>query len=102
MQPPEVTADTLTFRWSAGSPGQHYEFQLAKDTEFENIVIDTRLSEPQLTLRRPESGFHYLRIRTIEADGYVGPYGPVQRIDVPPADYWPAGLITFLSLILIL
>ena len=87
LQPPEVTADTLTFRWSAGLPEQQYEFQLAKDADFENIVIGTRVSEPQLTFPLPESGFHYLQIRTVEADGYIGPYGPVQRSDVPPASY---------------
>lgn len=102
LQPPEVTTDSLTFRWSAGLPGQRYEFQLAKDADFENTVISTQISEPQLTFPRPESGFHYLRIRTIEADGYVGPYGPVQRIEVPPASYWPAGIIVLLTLILVL
>ncbi len=102
MQPPEVTADAMTFRWSAGLPGQQYEFQLARDINFEDIAVSTRVSEPQLSLPRPESGFHYLRIRTIEADGYVGPYGPVQRIDVPPASYWPVGLVVFLTLILAL
>lgn len=102
MQAPEVTADAMTFRWSAGLPGQQYQFQLARDVGFEDIVISTRVSEPQLTIRRPESGFHYLRMRVIDADGYVGPYGPVQRIDVPPASYWPYGMVMFLTLVLVL
>ncbi len=102
LQPPEVTADSMTFRWSAGLPGQRYQFQLAKDINFEDLVVSREVSEPQLTVPRPESGFHYLRMRSIEADGYVGPYGPVQRIDVPPASYWPAGAIVFLTLVLML
>ncbi|HHW77409.1 MAG TPA: LysM peptidoglycan-binding domain-containing protein [Xanthomonadaceae bacterium] len=102
MQAPEVTADAMTFRWSAGLPGQQYQFQLARDVGFEDIVISTRVSEPQLTIRRPESGFHYLRMRVIDTDGYVGPYGPVQRIDVPPASYWPYGMVMFLTLVLVL
>jgi len=102
LQPPEVTADALTFRWSAGLPGQQYEFQLARDIHFEDMTVSRRVSEPQLSIPRPESGFHYLRIRTLEADGDAGPYGPVQRIDVPPASYWPMGLVVFLTLILAL
>lgn len=102
LQPPEVTAEAMTFRWSAGLPGQQYEFQLAKDIHFEEIVISTRVTEPQLTISRPESGFHYLRMRSIDADGYVGPYGPVQRIDVPPASYWSYGTVIFLTLVLAL
>ena len=102
LQPPEVTADSMTFRWSAGLPGQRYQFQLAKDVNFEDIVVSSEVSEPQLTIPRPESGFHYLRMRSVEADGYVGPYGPVQRIDVPPASYWPAGVVVLLTLVLVL
>ncbi len=102
LQPPEVTADSMTFRWSAGLPGQRYQFQLAKDVNFEDIVVSSEVSEPQLTIPRPESGFHYLRMRSIDADGYVGPYGSVQRIDVPPASYWPVGVVVLLTLVLVL
>lgn len=98
LQPPEVTADAMTFRWSAGLPGQKYEFQLAKDAAFEEIVVAAQVAEPQLTVARPVSGIHYLRIRSIETDGYVGPYGPVQRIDVPPASHWPYGAVILLML----
>lgn len=102
LQPPEVTADSMTFRWSAGLPGQRYQFQIAKDADFEELVASAEVAEPQLSIRRPDSGFHYLRIRTIEPDGSAGPYGPVQRIDVPPASYWPIGLVVFLTLVLAL
>jgi len=102
LQPPEVAAETMTFRWSAGLPGQQYEFQLARDKNFDDIVVSTPVSEPQLTIRRPESGFHYLRIRSIDAEGAVGPYGAAQRIDIPPASYWPVGIVVLLALVLAL
>ncbi len=102
LQAPEVATGAVTFRWSAGLPGQQYEFQLAKDANFENIIVDQRVSEPQLTIARPESGFHYLRMRTVDADGYLGPYGPTQRIDIPPESYWPLGFVVILGLILAL
>ena len=65
-------------------------------------MISTQVSEPQLTIPRPESGFHYLRMRVIEADGYLGPFGPVQRIEVPPASYWQCGMVLLLTLVLVL
>lgn len=102
LQPPEVSADAMTFRWSAGLPGERYQFQLARDAEFEDIVVSSETAEPQLSVPRPSSGFHYLRIRTIDASGAAGPYGPTQRIDVPPASYWPMGLVVFLTLVLVL
>lgn len=102
LQPPEVAAETMTFRWGAGLPGQKYEFQMARDTDFEDVIVSRQVSEPQLTVPRPDSGFHYLRMRSIDTDGFIGPYGATQRIDVPPASYWPAGWVTFLALILVL
>jgi hypothetical protein len=102
FQPPEVAADTMTIRWSAGFPDQKYEVQLARDKEFNDLVVSKRVTEPQLTTPRPESGIHYLRIRSIEADGLVGPYGAPQRMDVPPAAYWPFGLVVLLTLVLAL
>lgn len=102
LQPPEVAAETMTFRWGAGLPGQKYEFQMARDAEFEEIIVSRQANEPQLTVPRPESGFHYLRMRSIDADGFIGPYGATQRIDVPPANYWPAGWVVFLALVLVL
>jgi hypothetical protein len=102
LQAPEVATGAVTFRWSAGLPGQRYEFQLARDADFENLIVNQRVSEPQLTIPRPESGFCYLRMRTVDADGYLGPYGPTQRIDIPPESYWPMGVVVILGLILAL
>ncbi|MBL8260546.1 MAG: FecR domain-containing protein [Candidatus Competibacteraceae bacterium] len=102
LQPPEVSADAMTFRWSAGLPGERYQFQLARDANFEDVLVSSEVAEPHLSVPRPSSGFHYLRIRTIDASGAAGPYGPTQRIDVPPASYWPLGLVVFLTLVLVL
>lgn len=102
LQAPEVAAGNVTFRWSAGLPGQQYEFQLAKDDGFGTLIVDQRVSEPQLSIPRLESGFHYLRVRTIDPDGSPGPYGPTQRIDIPPESYWPFGILIILGGILAL
>jgi hypothetical protein len=102
LQAPELAANGMTFRWSAGPPGQQYQFQLAKDLQFDAVIVDRRVSESQLTIPRPESGFHYLRMRIIDADGYVGPYGPTQRITVPPDNHWPLLFLTILGLVLVL
>ncbi|MER2541854.1 MAG: FecR domain-containing protein [Candidatus Accumulibacter phosphatis] len=101
MQPPELAADRLTFRWGTAAPGLQYDFQLARDVDFTILELESRVSEAQVSLPRPDSGVYYLRVRTIEADGYVGPYGPVQRIELPSRNYWPAALVILLALVLI-
>ena len=61
-------------------------------------MFDVQVSEPQITLVRPESAYYYLRIRLIESDGFEGPLGPVQRIFVPPDSYWPLLIFTLLAI----
>lgn len=102
VEAPTITDNTMSLRWGADSPGQHYQFQLARDPAFEDIIVDSLVAEPQVIIQHPESGFHYLRIRTIAADGYAGSYGPTQRIDIPPQSYWPLIGVAVLVLVLAL
>jgi len=89
LQAPAIDENELVFRWSRGLPGDSYDFQLASDAGFDEIVARARVSEPTHTLARPPSGAYYLRVRTIDETGIVGPYGTTQRIDVPPGSFWP-------------
>lgn len=94
----ETTEDSMTLRWRAGLPGQRYQIQLAKDDRFDEIVIDETLNEPKITLPKPDPGPYYLRIRTIDTDGYLGPYSPVQEFYVYPTALWPLLLGPFIFL----
>ena len=85
----EAAGDTVTFRWRAGKPGQRYQFQMARDAGFKEILVDRVLDEPQITLPRPQQPRVYLRTRTIDADGYPGPYSPTQFLDKPRWPGWP-------------
>jgi hypothetical protein len=96
---PIVAEDSIMLRWSAGLPDQRYQIQLAKDLEFAAPVIDTTVSEPQTIIHYPDSGFYYLRIRTIDVDNSPGPYSPVQRITVPARSYLP--LFTVFTILVI-
>lgn len=103
LEEPDIDESTLVLRWRKGPPGQTYELQLAEDIRFQTIVLDKRLAEPQIAIPRPDSGLYYLRIRTIDSDGYVGPYGSPQRISVPPDSFWPpTAIFTLLGLMLLL
>ena len=93
LQAPSVAKKTLTFRWAAGLEGQQYQLQMALDPGFEDLLVDARLTSPEFSMDRPEAGFYYLRVRTIDVDGFLGPFGPAQRIDLPPENLWPIAII---------
>jgi hypothetical protein len=87
---PQTGADGLRLRWpAAGAPGQRWQVQLARDAAFSApLLLDQTVAEPQVLLPEPPAGSHFLRVRTIDADGFVGPYGQTQRIEVPHSPWW--------------
>lgn len=81
------TADDgrLIASWPAGARELSYQVQLANDAGFDDLLLDQTLSEPQLAMQAVKGQVRYLRVRAIEADGFLGPWGAIQRID-PLAD----------------
>lgn len=83
--PPRADVDDqrVSLAWAA-QPGQQFDLQLARDAGFTQLLLAQRVAGPALAFDQPGAGRFYVRLRTIEADGYVGPYGSAQYFDVPP------------------
>lgn len=74
---------SLTLAWS-GRPEDTQHVELARDPAFKELVAQADLSAPEWTLPRPaQSGTYYFRYRSIEPDGFVGPYSSPLVIEVP-------------------
>ena len=101
LEPPALEQETLVFRWRAGVAGQSYQFQLARDYWFEDLVEDRVLAEPQIRLPRPEPGRYFMRIRTIDSDGYRGPFGARSEFSIYYEGWWQ-GLFIPAAFILLL
>lgn len=94
--PPGPALDALAFtdrelvlRWRAGLPGQRYQVQLAETDAFDAPLVDTVTDAAQLVLPRPLGGTYFVRIRTIDTDGFEGFFDPPQKISVPnPLPPW--------------
>jgi hypothetical protein len=80
--PPREEGNQLVFTWGS-EPGQAFEFQLARDPAFGDVVVNLKLREAQVPLDRPRPGRYYMRVRAIDADGYVGPYTATQSFELP-------------------
>lgn len=80
---PKRSGHELTLGWPAGTPGQHYRIQMAHDAGFTHPAVDQTVDRPSLQIHKPGSGTWYVRVRTIDTDGYVGDWGPVQKIKLP-------------------
>jgi hypothetical protein len=100
VAPPQVDDERLTFRWKAGEAGQKFQLQLARDPAFQNRVSDTLLPEPQFGMVRPEGGTYFMRIKTIDSDGFAGAFGQAQQIEVPSS--FPGWVLILVPLLLVL
>lgn len=80
--PPKVGDRGVSFAWDA-RPGQTFEFQLARDAEFKQIVLERPLTEPKIDLPLPGTGRFYVRLRARDPDGFIGPWSTPQFFDLP-------------------
>ncbi|GAB3785450.1 FecR domain-containing protein [Dyella agri] len=83
MNAPKHSGKQMDFGWQAGLPGQHYRVQMARDLDFAHPVLDTTVAEPTLQIPKPAHGTWFLRVRTIDTDGYAGPWSPAQKVKLP-------------------
>jgi len=98
----EPEDDRLVASWPRVSPDQSYQVQLAFDPKFVELEIDELVTEPKIAFDQMGAQVRYLRVRSIEPDGYLGPWGTVQRIDPPPdPTAWMVPILGVLGIILL-
>ncbi|MBX3620968.1 MAG: FecR domain-containing protein [Rhizobacter sp.] len=85
---PESKGDTMVFRWRARPGDDAYDVQVAHDAAFTQLVLERRENLPELVLDTPPPGRYYLRVRSIQADGFVGAYGTPQEFKVSHSLWW--------------
>lgn len=93
LEKPKVDNKQLRFQWPAGLQAQKYQFQFARDAGFSNILIDQLVDKPEITLARPAGGTYFMHARSIDSDGFAGPYGAPQEIKVPHRIPWAVILL---------
>lgn len=84
--------DGLVASWRPAKEPVRYQVQLAYDPEFQDLEFDRVIAAPQVSFEPIQGQVRYLRVRVVEEDGYLGPWGTVQRIDPtedPTAWYVP-------------
>jgi hypothetical protein len=81
---PAVGENMLLFNWTAPVAAQKFDFQLARDAEFKNIVAEKQTGETRLYLPRPASGSHYYaRVRLTNDENRNSDYSNAQKMELP-------------------
>ncbi len=99
LEAPEISDESLVIRSRKGLEGQKYHFQMAKDDSFSELLLDEHTDQPSFETPRPDGGEYFVRVRTIDPDGFIGPYTTPQSINIPYNLYWLLTLLPLLALI---
>lgn len=85
---PQLAADDgrLIASWREAAPGQTYQVQMAYDPGFDDLELELSTVESQLAFEPILGQVRHLRVRAVEPDGYLGPWGATQRVDPLPDD----------------
>lgn len=83
LNAPQHSGKDMDFGWQAGLPGQRYQVQMARDADFAQPTLDQTVAQPSLQIPKPGHGTWYLRVRTLDNDGYAGPWSPAQKVKLP-------------------
>ncbi|MFZ5547790.1 MAG: FecR domain-containing protein [Pseudomonadota bacterium] len=87
-EPPETTADGLRLRWAAGKPGTRYQLQVSRSADFAQPLHDEQVDTPAWLLPQPEPGVYRVRVRAIDPEGFAGPFGAPQEVEVARSLWW--------------
>lgn len=75
--------DTIHLRWKSLGKGITYHFQLAKDRDFRQIIIDQKVDQPEITIEQHLStGTYYVRTRPVSINGQTGEFLSVQVLEI--------------------
>ena len=87
---------SMIFKWS-GRPQDRQEVQLARDAAFTRISAQATLDTAEWAVPAPGSGHYFFRYRSIEPDGFIGPYSDPVDVNIP-VDWTPLMLLAPLLL----
>ena len=103
VEKPEMGDKELRVRWRNLGDGITYHFQMAKDQTFEEVLMDEKLTKPEISFEKPgDVGKYYVRTSAIDAQGYEGDFSEPQSFEVKGKYLWlPAGMIVMIILAII-
>lgn len=100
MGDPLLDEKNLVLQWHAADKNQKYHFQLSRQRDFSALLVDQELDTSHFAIPDAEQGYYYMRVSTIDSEGYQGPYSPVQAFQVPGPDRSWLPIVMFLAAIL--
>jgi len=105
LEKPRVSEKEIFLKWRNLGEGLTYHFQMAKDIEFMEIIVDKKLDKPEIILEKPkDAGVYHVHTSSIDKKDREGEFSPPQSFEIKePFPYGVlGGIITAIGLFLLL
>jgi hypothetical protein len=85
VEKPETGKRTIHLRWRPQGGIKTFHFQMARDREFKEILIDEKIDQASILVPKPKvPGFYYVRTSSIDSKGYEGEFSKPQSFELKP------------------
>ncbi|MBX3725476.1 MAG: FecR domain-containing protein [Xanthomonadales bacterium] len=102
VSPPALQTRSLSLAWSDSGTQMRYRLQLARNAQFDPLLVDEVVDQPGYTMARPRHGTYHVRVARITATNSQEPWGTAQQFEVPRLPpKWLLGPAGFLLLLLL-
>lgn len=78
----KIGEEDVHFTWSA-TAGQRFTFQISESNTFDKLLNDIETTQSEASIPAPQAGTYYARVRSIDADGFIGTFSPPQKFVIP-------------------
>ncbi len=85
LEKPETGGKTIQLRWRLFEGIKNFHFQMARDREFKEVLIDEKVNQASILVPKPKvPGFYYVRTSSIDSKGYEGEFSKPQSFEIKP------------------
>lgn len=82
-EPPKKGKKEINIRWKDLGEGISYHFQLARDKDFEEVLLDRMVERSQYAFPKPRKpGQYFVRVSAVKADGFEGHFSTPQSFEI--------------------
>jgi hypothetical protein len=106
VEPAENDDSEIVLRSKNRGEGISYHFQLAKDEQFQTVLVDSTVPVPELKAQKPsQAGNYFVRVATVDKKGAAGAFSAPQVLTIKkgfPYEWMAIGGVGGMILLMIL
>jgi len=83
MEEPQIREKEITFKWSSSGEETVFHFQMAGDSSFKNIIVDSKTDRTGIAVGKPDTpGVYFARTSGIDKAGREGNFSQVRSLEI--------------------